>query len=490
MFKFNPNKLRSKIITVTAIPLGIFSLVAVIIFVTTLLTREQEKKLVQEQTNYVNAVDLELEIFKTQLWVASYVLDKATPQTNSQGYEEQYKEDSQDIRTIIADYEKIESEGVQKYIGDIRKAIDIKLELESQMFSLVNAGRVKDAYEIYFGREYKENERFLDTRMDEFQAFQEQTVARLAQQTINLQLLELLIITISPIGAILLSLGICLRVGANITNSISQSVTEVANSTAEIAASITEQEKVISQQGDSVKQTTMTMEELGTSSLQSAEQALATAAGAQKALELSMAGNDTVQSAVKGITILKENVLAIAERIMQLTEQTAQISTVSELVADIANQTNILALNATVEAARAGEQGKGFSVVAQEVRKLADQSKKSAEKINALIRDIQSSMNHAVMVTDEGTKTGSESIRLTHSTAEAFQDIAHAIQTISANAQQIALSCKKQAVGVQQGVSAMNAVNLGAQETTSSIGQIKAAIQRLSNSAALLKEQI
>jgi len=288
------------------------------------------------------------------------------------------------------------------------------------------------------------------------------------------------------IFAVILSIFIVLQM----TKFLTKTSTELATSSTEIAASIAEQERIVSQQATSVNQVTTTMEELGASSRQSAEQAITSASAAQKALEVSNSGSATVQRTLEAINILKENVSAIAQKIMELTEQTAQVSTISDLVADIANQTNILSLNAAVEAARAGEQGKGFSVVAQEVRKLADQSKKSAEKINSLIRDIQSSINSTVMVTDEGTKMAAESIRLSKATAEAFQEIVSAIQSISVNSQQIALSAKQQAVGVQQGVSAMNAINLGAREVASSVSQIRVVVQQLTESAQLLKDQV
>ena len=288
------------------------------------------------------------------------------------------------------------------------------------------------------------------------------------------------------LGAMILSIFIVLQM----TKFLSKTSTELATSSTEIAASIAEQEKVVSQQATSVNQVTTTMEELGASSRQSAEQAITSASAAQKALEVSNSGSATVQRTLEGINVLKDNVSAIAQKIMELTERTAQVSTISDLVADIANQTNILALNAAVEAARAGEQGKGFSVVAQEVRKLADQSKKSAEKINSLIRDIQSSINSTVMVTDEGTKMAVESIRLSKATAEAFQEILNVIQSISVNSQQISLSAKQQAVGVQQGVSAMNAINLGAREVASSVSQIRSAVHQLTQSAQLLKDQV
>lgn len=105
------------------------------------------------------------------------------------------------------------------------------------------------------------------------------------------------------------------------------------------------------------------------------------------------------------MSTLKDKVNALAEQILHLSEQTQQIGGISELVGNLANQTNMLALNAAIEAARAGEHGKGFGVVAGEIRKLADQSKKSAEKINALVTDIPGAINTTVIVTDEGTKT-------------------------------------------------------------------------------------
>jgi methyl-accepting chemotaxis protein len=153
------------------------------------------------------------------------------------------------------------------------------------------------------------------------------------------------------------------------------------------------------------------------------------------------------------------------------------------VVADIANQTNMLALNAAVEAARAGEQGKGFAVVASEIRKLADESKKSAERIYQLVSDVQAAMNSTVMVTDEGTKTANSSILLAQGTADAFNSVAEAVNSVFLNNQQIALSSKQQAVAVQQVVSAMNAINLGAKETSAGIAQVKTATNQV-NAAA------
>lgn len=273
----------------------------------------------------------------------------------------------------------------------------------------------------------------------------------------------------------------------SVAKTLTGSTTTLASTSTQIASAVEQQERYLSEQAASVNETTTTIEELGASSRQAAEQADASAAGAQQAIAISGDGSKIVSRTMEGIGDLRTKVEAIADKIMQLSEQTAQISTISDMVADIASQTNMLSLNAAVEAARAGEQGKGFAVVAGEVRKLAEQSKKSADKIKVLVAEVQTSINSTVMVTDEGTKTAAESIRLAEETAGAFNGIASSINDVFLNSQQIALSAKQQAVAVQQAVSAMNAINLGAKETSAGVSQVKAATQDLAGTAKELQ---
>jgi len=170
-----------------------------------------------------------------------------------------------------------------------------------------------------------------------------------------------------------------------------------------------------------------------------------------------------------GMASLKTKVEAIAEQILHLSEQTGQIGNITNLVSDLANQTNMLALNAAVEAARAGDHGRGFAVVAGEIRKLADQSKKSAERINALVGEIQKATNATVMATEEGTKTVEEGIRQAQATAEAFNNLAGAISGAFESVQQISLNVRQQATAIGQVAQAMEALNAGAKETAAGI---------------------
>lgn len=275
---------------------------------------------------------------------------------------------------------------------------------------------------------------------------------------------------------------------ANRTTQLIQGIASaIASSSTEIAATVEQQERTVSQQASSVNETTTTMEELGASSRQSAQQAEASATGASQALNLAEEGTQSVHQTLQGMTTLKEQVNAIAQAIIRLSEQTGQIGSVSSLVGNLANQTNMLALNAAVEAARAGEHGKGFGVVAGEIRKLADQSKKSSEKINTLVADIQAAINTTVMVTDEGTKKVDRSMELTQGTAQIFTGVADSVNNVFLNSQQISLSAKQQAIAVQQVVAAMNSINLGAKESASGITQVKSSTQQLKDAAQQLK---
>lgn len=125
---------------------------------------------------------------------------------------------------------------------------------------------------------------------------------------------------------------------------------------------------------------------------------------ANSSIEFSQKEKDAVQANIDKMNTLKQKIKIIAELILELSEHTQQIGDIVGIVEDITEQTNMLALNAAVEAARAGENGKGFSVVAGEIRKLADESKQATAKINSLIKEIQQVTNSTVMATEEGAK--------------------------------------------------------------------------------------
>ena len=301
----------------------------------------------------------------------------------------------------------------------------------------------------------------------------------------NLQRLRTIQLFVAVLNFIILA--IIITGSRRITNTLDRFTDTIARSSDDIASKVERQEELANEQASSVSQTTSTVDTLGETSRRSAVQAEESTKSASTALSLAESGAKTVEQTRVGMESLKDRVREIAEQIINLSEQTEQIAGVSELVGDLANQTNMLALNAAVEAARAGEYGKGFGVVAGEIRKLADQSRQSADKINNLVTDVQAAMNSAVMVTDEGKKTAESSIVLALDTAESFIGVKDAVNSVFNNTSEISNAAKQQAVGIQEILAAVNALNLGAMDTAADMEEVKTSTVNLKKSTEELK---
>ncbi len=160
---------------------------------------------------------------------------------------------------------------------------------------------------------------------------------------------------------------------------------------------------------------------------------------------LSFTNNEytSVKGNIEKMFSIRHKIQTIAELILELSDFVQSISSTVGLVEDIAEQTNLLALNAAVEAARAGEHGKGFAVVASEIRKLADESKQATTKIISLINDIQQTANSTVLATEEGTKEIESGLELAHVISENIEHLINVMNEISTNMQKIVTSTKQ-----------------------------------------------
>lgn len=279
-----------------------------------------------------------------------------------------------------------------------------------------------------------------------------------------------------------------LTISQRLRTKLKRTIGSLSTSSTQIATTVAQQERVASQQASSVNETTTTMDELEASSRQAAEQAKAAVEAARQAFQASEDGTQAVGESLEGMFDLEAKVEAIAAQIVDLSAQANQISHISKLVVDFANQTNILALNSSVEAVRAGEHGKGFAIVANEIRKLADQSQQSADQINILVADIQKAINETVMVTEAGTKTVKHGVAIAQRTEASFGQIKKATNQVVLNNQQVSLNLKQQVSAIQQVVDAMEAINQGARETASGLGQTKAGSVNLSDAALDLEK--
>lgn len=283
----------------------------------------------------------------------------------------------------------------------------------------------------------------------------------------------------SPAGFIIIRRGI--------TAALQEVIEVIAVSSTEIDSIAAEQERIISQQAASVHQTTVSIDQLSQTAKQSAKQAQSTVSNATYALQLSEAGNQTAEHTLEDIHTLKQQVNRMSSKIAELKQHAQEIASISELVSNLGNQTNMLALNAAVEAVRAGEHGSGFGVVATEIRKLADQSRDSAVKINDLVNEIQQAIGDTVIIADRGKVTVENSSKTLKSTADSFLGVTQSIQEVFINNQETFLSAQQQQQAIAQILQAINELNSAAKISADGISQLKLGTEQLKIAAEHLK---
>lgn len=384
----------------------------------------------------------------------------------------------------------IKDESQKKRLELLMKEVDNYNQYSKEIISLMEKNNKKEVLALFQrnpGKQFVDtfarvNEEFMTFEADILKKKTDASKGDLQQMLYDVIIGVIILIVIALVTIAWISLGV--------TQKINRTASGLALSSSQISTTLVEQERSASQQATSVNETTTTMDELGASARATSEQAEAAAVAARQVLGLAEGGKQTVSTTLGGMANLKEKVNAISQQIMHLSEQTNQIGNISQLVSELANQTNMLALNATVEAVRAGEHGKGFAVVAAEIRRLADESKKSAQKINTIVDDIQGAINTTIMVTDEGTKTVETGVRMAEKTAETFSNVTDSVNNVVVNSQQISLNVKQQAIAINQLVSAMSFINSSAKENADSLKQLKQGIDTLNDAAMELKSVV
>jgi methyl-accepting chemotaxis protein len=272
------------------------------------------------------------------------------------------------------------------------------------------------------------------------------------------------------LGIVLAALG-GLALGRSVKRIVASSVQSISTMADEIGATVAQRQRLAEQQAAAAAHTVAAMERLSATSQHSADQAETVASGAQQVLSLADQGALTVRQTVNSMATLKDKVHAIAGMTLQLNQQASQIGAITGLVTTVTNQTHLLALNAAIEAARAGDQGAGFSVVADEVRRLADQTKSSTENIKLLVAEIMKAIESAVAATEDGARYVDESVKRAEQTAQSFVDVRDAIGTASENAQRITQMARDQSRAVDEVVRAMTEFGNNVKVTAGTLSQ-------------------
>ncbi|MBV9851326.1 MAG: methyl-accepting chemotaxis protein [Armatimonadetes bacterium] len=274
-----------------------------------------------------------------------------------------------------------------------------------------------------------------------------------------------------------------------LTSEITAGINVLGSSAGEILASTTELAASAAETATAVTQTTTTVEEIRRTSEDASRKARHVAESAQNADRVSQEGRRATGEAIAGTERIREQMGSIAESMGRLSEQGQAIGEIIATVDDLAQQSNLLAVNAAIEAAKAGEQGKGFAVVAQEVKSLAEQSRQATTQVRAILSDIQRATGAAVMATEQGGKAVEAGLAQSVQAGESIQALADHVSAAAQAAAQIAASSQQQLAGMDQVVLAMESVKQESIRNVDGARQLEAAVRSLTELGQRLKQQ-
>jgi methyl-accepting chemotaxis protein len=272
--------------------------------------------------------------------------------------------------------------------------------------------------------------------------------------------------------------------------SILEGVNVLSSSSNEILAATTQVASGAAESAAAISETTTTVEEVRQAAELSSAKAKNMSDSAQRVSQVSNSGIKAVEDTSSGMLHIREQMESIAQTIIRLSEHGQSIGGIIASVTDIADQSNLLAVNAAIEATRAGEQGKAFAVVAQEIKSLAEQSKQATTQVRTILNDVQKATSAAVMATEQGSKAVEAGVKQSAQAGEAIKVLAESSSEAVQTAMQIVASSQQQKVGMNQIGTAMENINQAGIETATSMKQAETAARNLHELGQKLKKLV
>ena len=318
--------------------------------------------------------------------------------------------------------------------------------------------------------------------IDQAKSFQEWQRARLRSDRNKLEndmaILEWAMLTVSLLA---LSAGCAFSyyLSRAISQQLRDGVNRLSTASAQILAMTTQVAAGAAETSSAVSETTATVEQVKQTAQVANQKARYVSESSQKAMLASQTGNRAVEETIQGMHSIQEQMEAIADTVIRLSEQGQAIGEMIATVNDLAEQSNLLAVNAAIEAAKAGEQGKGFGVVAQEIKSLAEQSKRATGQVRVILGDIQKATSSAVLATEQGGKAVTSGVKQATETGETIQLLTESITQAAQAATQISASSQQQMVGMDQVALAMENIKQASVQNSSGTKQAELAAQNL-----------
>ncbi len=297
-------------------------------------------------------------------------------------------------------------------------------------------------------------------------------------------------VTNDALGNVVDSVNYMLDNFTKVLERVRKAAIDVSSSANEILVASEEMSTGATQQDQEITNTSSAVEELTVSMKQVSNNAEASAEAARRALDAAEQGNRAVRDTLEGMQRIRASVQATAKKIKSLGDRSLEISEIINVINDITEQTNLLALNAAIEAARAGEAGRGFAVVADEVRKLAEHSRTATKDIAALIKAIQAETNEAVVVMEEGTREVEVGARLADEAGKALAAISSVVRQSAELVQEISLASKQQVRGTEGVANAMQIISNITRQTSQGARQTARTVEQMVKLSEQLNEAL
>lgn len=272
------------------------------------------------------------------------------------------------------------------------------------------------------------------------------------------------------------------------TRELHEGVGVLAAASSEILATTSQVTSGASQTASAVSETSATVTEVKQTAQLASQKARFVSDSAQTAAQVSQTGRQSVEDSIAGMHRIQEQMESIAESIVLLSEQSQAIGDIIATVNDLAEQSNVLAVNAAIEANKAGEHGKGFVIVAQEVKSLAEQSKQATSQVRTILGDIQRATSAAVLATEQGHKAVEAGVTQSTEAGQSISQLAESINEAAQAATQIAASSQQQMVGMDQVAEAMENIKQASNQNVAGAKQVEVAAQNLHELGTRLKQ--
>ncbi|HEY4707779.1 MAG TPA: methyl-accepting chemotaxis protein [Thermodesulfobacteriota bacterium] len=269
---------------------------------------------------------------------------------------------------------------------------------------------------------------------------------------------------------------------------ISESSTLLASASEELSASASHISAGAGRQSAQTAQVATAMEEMNATVMEVARNSQQVSESAREAQNIAIDGGKVVEQAIKAMQDVSESTAFTAETIKALGKNSEEIGTIVSVINDIADQTNLLALNAAIEAARAGEQGRGFAVVADEVRKLAERTTRATKEISEMINTIQAGTGKAVEAMSEGIEKVDNGVRLANRAGDALKQIVTGVENVTGRITHIATSAEEQSSTADDIARNMESIAEVAKTNVRSTSEVTGATDEMARLAAELQE--